>query len=277
MASREEAGAGTRGYVKFTAGVARAICERVAAGEHLTAICADPDMPSVASVTRWARKLPKFAKIYHRAKAFAARTDGLGPTTTYCEVIAHEICVRVSEGETLASISSDPAMPALWTIMHWQRKSAGFAAALALAKEARAERMADIGWEMALEATPETAFLTHVRLGHLRWRVAIAAPKTHGRHKASDPPAPPPEPEERVILFKHFRIEENKETGQIRTVTYVADPETRQPVRDSEGAWTAPFDPEGKARDIHRAFMAEAERRRLAGLGRLAPAPDGAG
>ena len=227
-----------RGYVKFTAKLARAICERVAAGEHLTVICADPDMPNRRSVGRWARERAAFAKTYHRAKAFAAR-DGLGPRTTYCEVVAHEICVRVSEGETLASISNDPAMPAIWTIMHWQRKSADFAAALALAKEARAERMADVGWEMALEATPETAFLTHVRLGHLRWRVAIASPKTHGKHKAADLPAAsePAEPNTTTFMFRHFQVEKNAETGQRRVVGYSPDPQTLKLVRDSEGPW----------------------------------------
>jgi len=225
-----------RPYVQFTAKLARAICERVAAGEHLTVICAEPDMPNRGSVHRWARERAGFAKVFHRAKAFAARTDGLGPTTTYCAVVAHEICVRVSEGETLTSISNDPAMPAMWTLMHWQRKSAEFAAALAMARHAAAERMADLGWEMALEATPETAILTSVRLAQLRWSAAIKSPRTHGRLKPTDPPAPPPEPT--ALLFRHFHLERNDETAQHRVVGYTPDPDTMRPVRDSEGPWT---------------------------------------
>lgn len=233
-----------RPYVQFTARLARAICLRVAAGETLVAICADPDMPSRKSVERWARDNPRFAKIFHRAKTVAARTDGLGPTTSYCDVVAHEICMRVSEGESLTAICDDPAMPAMWTVMHWQRRSADFAQALAAAKEARAERMADQGWDLALAATPETAHVTRVRLGHLRWRVAIMAPKTHGRRRASEPPAAA---EVLEVCFRHFKVETHPETGYQRVVTYTPDPDTNQPVRTDEGPWTAPLDPVAKA------------------------------
>lgn len=223
-----------RAYVRFTAKVARVICARVAAGEHLSHICADPDMPSRPSVTRWARKHTPFREAYHRAKALGAPPQGLGRRTTYCEVVAHEICMRIAEGESLTSISNDPAMPAMWTIMHWQSRSADFADALLLAKQARAERLADTGWDLAMAATPDTAFLTHVRLGHLRWKVGIMSPKTHGRTK----PAEAPEPQKVTeFLFKHFRLEEHPQTGLVRMVTYLPDPDTGQPRRAAEGAW----------------------------------------
>lgn len=225
----------TRAYVQFTARLARAICARVAAGEHLSDICADPGMPNKNSVQRWARDRAAFREAYHRAKALGAPPAGFGSRTTYSETIAHEICMRIAEGETLTSISDDPAMPAMWTIMHWQRRSADFADALLLAKQARAERLADAGWDLALAATPDTAFLTHVRLSHLRWKVAIMSPKTHGRMKPTDPPAPP---KETHFAFKHFKLEEHPQTGLVRVVTYLPDTETRQPRRDSAGPWS---------------------------------------
>lgn len=46
-----------------------------------------------------------------------------------------------------------------------------------------------------------------------------------------------------MILFRHFRIEENLATGQQRVVSYCADPETMRPVRDDVGEWVAPLDP----------------------------------
>lgn len=148
---------------------------------------------------------------------------------------AAEICSRVAEGESLSAIARDPAMPSLLTMMHWQRRSGEFAAALAIAREARAERFADTGWEMAMEATPETAYLTHVRLGQLRWNAAITSPRSHGRTKPADqPPAPPATTH---ILFKHFRLEEHPQTGLVRMVTYLPDPETGQPERVEEGPW----------------------------------------
>lgn len=242
MSHDDPGAAAARPYTRFTADVAREVCERVAAGESLKAICADPDMPSDRTVARWAREHPRFAAAYHRAKAFA-RPDGLGPTSTYCEATAHEICSRLAEGESLTAISEDPAMPAFFTILHWQRRSPAFAEAVALARQAQAERLADLGWEMAMAATPETAYLTRVRLGQLRWAAAIKSPRTHGRQKAADPP-PLPEPE-RTILLKHFVVETHPETGQRRVVTYLPDPDTNRLERIAESAWTELPSPPG--------------------------------
>lgn len=250
MSDQDEAGAASaRPYIRYSTPLARVICVRVAAGEMLPSICAEPGMPAKSTVRRWAREIPGFAKIYHRAKALARR-EGLGPTTTFCEVTAHEICARVAEGETLTAISDDPAMPNLWTILHWQRLSGAFAEALAMARQAQAERLADQGWAMALAATPQTAYLTRVQLGQLRWTAAIKSPRTHGKLKASEPPQPPPRPPE--VLLKHFAVETHPETGQRRVVTYVANPKLNRPVRAAEGPWCEAPDPVAKLAAIER-------------------------
>ena len=239
MAGEDEAGAaagpGRKTYVRYTARLGREICERVAAGERVQVICAEPGMPLATTVCDWAREHPDFGVQYHRAKAFSAR-EGLGRNSTYCEVVAHEICVRTAEGQTLTEIGRDPAMPALGTMIHWQKRSPEFAEALAIARQARAEGLADLGWQMALEATPQTAYLTRVQLAQLRWTAAIISPKVHGRHKALAPPEPPAQPTS--FAFRHFHLERNDETGQHRVVRYTPHPETMQPVRDSEGPWT---------------------------------------
>ena len=252
MSYEDEAGAASaRPYIRYSAALARAICVRVAAGEMLASICAEPGMPATSTVRRWARESAAFAKIYHRAKALARR-EGLGPTTSFCEVMAHEICARVAEGETLTAISDDPAMPNLWTILHWQRGSAAFAEALAMARQAQAERLADLGWAMALAATPETAYLTRVQLGQLRWTAAIKSPRTHGRLKASAPPEPPAPPRVQSTLLKQFTIETHPVTRQRRVVTYLPDPDLNRPVRAAEGPWCDPPDPVAKLAALDR-------------------------
>lgn len=180
---------GLRGYVRFSAKLARAICERIAAGETQLSICADPGMPSRNTLRRWARERSDFAKIFERAKAFGNRT-GMGRPSTYCLATAHEIAVRVSEGETLTAISKDPAMPSMGTIFYWRKSNAEFAEALKQAREVLAERLCDLGWEMAQDATPKTAHLVRVQLGQLRWTAGILSPRTHGRLKATEPPEP---------------------------------------------------------------------------------------
>jgi hypothetical protein len=233
---------GVRGYVQFSAKVARAICVRVAAGETQAAICADPAMPSRHTLHRWARERPAFAKIFARARALGNRTS-TGQSSTYCPVVAHEIAVRLSEGESLTAIAQDPAMPSIGSMFYWRKAHPEFTEALRLAREALAERFSDLGWQMAQEATPETAYLTRVRLGQLRWTAAILSPRTHGRQKASEPPEPA---QVRTLLFRHFDIETHPETGQRRVVGYRPDPDTMLPARDSEGPWTDPPDPVAK-------------------------------
>lgn len=102
---------------------------------------------------------------------------------------------------------------------------------------------------MALAATPETAYLTHVQLGHLRWTAATKSPRTYGRMKPVEPPA---EPEVQLICFRHFKIEEHPETGQHRVVSYCPDADTMRPERDDVGPWTDPVDPVAKMAEIER-------------------------
>ncbi len=44
------------------------ICERVAEGETLTAICAEADMPAVLDVIQWEQEDPRFAAMLDRAR-----------------------------------------------------------------------------------------------------------------------------------------------------------------------------------------------------------------
>ena len=124
-------------------------------------------MPSRNTVTRWAREIPRFGRILARARALGGRLGTA--TTTYCPVVAQEIAMRVSEGEFLTHVCRDPAMPSISTVNYWRRQNPEFAAAIRVAREAHAEGFCALGWEMATEATPETANLTRVQLEQLRW------------------------------------------------------------------------------------------------------------
>lgn len=264
MASDEAPVAGRRrSPVYFSARLAREVCRRTAAGETLAAICADPGMPSMWSLQRWAKRRPEFGRILSRARALGER-GGKGRPCGYCPVTAREILARVSEGETLAAIARDPEMPSLGTILNWRHANADFEAELQVAREALAEQFTDLGWKLAMEATPQTTFLTRMRLGQLRWTAAVMAPRTHGRLK---PVAPRGPPEVTTICFRHFEIEEHPQTGQHRVVGYTPDPDTMRPVRDSEGPWTWPVDPVQKAKDVQALIDAD-------GAGEAGPVPD---
>lgn len=52
----------------FTQEVADVICERIAAGESVRAICRDEDMPAQSTVFAWLARHESFAEQYARAK-----------------------------------------------------------------------------------------------------------------------------------------------------------------------------------------------------------------
>lgn len=59
----------------FTQEVADLICERIAGGESLVAICQDDEMPARSTVFKWLTDIPGFSDIYARARE--AQADAL--------------------------------------------------------------------------------------------------------------------------------------------------------------------------------------------------------
>jgi hypothetical protein len=220
--------------VRWSAGIGLAICERVAAGEPLYAVCREAGMPTPQSVGQWVRARPDFAEALEAARQAGGRPSrGGGGVWTYCEETARAIVQRVSDGESLTSIGKDPTMPCLSTIFYWRRRIPEFEEAVGLAKAIQAERFCDRACELAEAATPETAYLTHVRLTHLRWVTGIMAPRVY-RLKPVEPATPPQRTD---ILFRHFEIEVDKATGERKVVAYCPNPDTMEAVREGTSDW----------------------------------------
>lgn len=59
---------------KYSDELATGICARIAAGEPLTRICRDEEMPDVATVYRWIAGDDKFREMYARAREDQADT-----------------------------------------------------------------------------------------------------------------------------------------------------------------------------------------------------------
>ncbi|RAK60099.1 hypothetical protein DJ021_09915 [Phenylobacterium hankyongense] len=228
---------GRAGSVHWSAKVAKRICERVAAGELLYAVCREPGMPTPQSVRLWARDKPDFAE----ALALARRAGGRpshsgGGVWSYCAETGEEIFERLCEGESLTAIGKDPTMPCLSTIFYWRRRIPAFEEQVQVAKRIQAERFCDLGWELATEATPETAYLTHVRLSQLRWTAGVMAPRVF-RIKTVEPQTPP---EPLTVLVRHFRIETDPATGEQKVVAYCPNPETGEVEREDAPGWRPP-------------------------------------
>ncbi|THD58411.1 hypothetical protein [Phenylobacterium sp.] len=174
----------------------------------------------------------------------AAALDRRARNALCTAVVAREVCRRVAEGQTLKEVCADPHLPSLRTVVRWREDHPEFAEDLRQAREGLAERLSDLGWKMAMEATPETAYLTRVRLGQLRWTAAVMGPRTHGRLKPAEAPQPP---EVQTYCFRHFKIEENTVTGQHRVVGYTPDPDHAAGAHQ-RGAVEGPDRPRGQGR-----------------------------
>jgi len=198
------------GRVRFEA-VSAEILRRTAAGETMRAICAEAHMPDPSTVCAWARKKPRFA-----ADLLAAREAAGGPfigrRSSYCLATVEAICARVAAGEAVTAVCEDPDMPVVATVYAWRDRHPEFNNALYEAMDVRADRLFEQGWEMAKAATPQTAYLTHVRLAHLRWHVGKLHPKRYGVLKSlhaegEEPVAAAAAPPRRMVVsVSHFNL-----------------------------------------------------------------------
>lgn len=223
-----------RAYVRYSEALADRLCARLEAGEMLYRICREPGMPTPEAVKKWTLQKPKFAERLKAARRAGGRPEGArGPGFTYCREVGDEIFMRLCEGESLTKIGADPTMPSLSTIFYWRRRIPEFEDAVRMGKRIQAEMFCDKGWELASEATPETAYLTHVRLNQLRWQAGVLAPKVF-RLK----PVEPEEPTRVVdLLFRRFKIETDPESGKQVVVAYCPNPETGEIEREGRTRW----------------------------------------
>jgi transposase-like protein len=175
-----------RAAVGFSEALAETLCARVAAGESQVAICAEPGMPSRATLWRWVQTRPAFAQAFWAARVAGGVDQLNGRVSSFCQVTADEVFRRMCEGESVSAICADPAMPAFSTLYYWRRQYHGFAEAMRVAREIQAERFCDLGWEIACEITPDSARADRVKLAQLRWTAAILAPKRFGRLKPQE-------------------------------------------------------------------------------------------
>jgi hypothetical protein len=115
--------------------LADAFCARVAAGETVSAICADPAMPNTTAIYAWLARHPDFAARYEHAKALRAEAD-LGPVS-YSQKIADAFCARMAAGEPMRKISARPGMPSPVTVYRWLCERPDFAERYERARELR--------------------------------------------------------------------------------------------------------------------------------------------
>jgi hypothetical protein len=179
----------------YSAEIAVAILNGLAAGRGLRALCRGPGMPTRATVMRWLHEHPDFAA-YARTARRAGRLDRPGRPSLYTPALLEEIYLRLSQGEPLRTLCRDPAMPSRSTLQAWGGRRPDVARTLDLAAQnaafAEADRRLDhLGGRQAFAAwLDDKANAAHdPRKDYARPQFGPPAPAAE--EDPSSPPAPP--------------------------------------------------------------------------------------
>ena len=185
-----------RAVTPYSAPLAADICRRIEAGESLRAICKPIDMPGAATVHRWAGLRPDFAEAMRaaRLKAGQARAEAhrdrrrdrawrrgrpWARPDAYSLAVGEEICRRIAGGQSMLAVCAAGDMPVAQTVYEWLRNHPDFAEKYVEAREAQAEMMADLAWEIALRADRDSTPAARLQFDVIRWRAARLAPKAY--------------------------------------------------------------------------------------------------
>lgn len=129
---------------QYTPEMGVAILRRLGAGATIARVCADPEMPSVATLHRWRHVHEDFAAAYESmrdgraqlrrlnarlAEERAPRRDWVaGQRSTYERRWAKAFCARVARGEAVYRICAEPQMPSVKAVYGWLARRPEFRA-----------------------------------------------------------------------------------------------------------------------------------------------------
>jgi hypothetical protein len=141
-----------------------------------------------ASAYHEALKKPEILRAEPRAKR------PLGRPSLYSDQLAHLICLRIANGESVLTICRDADMPDRGTIVRWMAGNALFASMIVRARELQADHYAEETIEIADNPTGDTLLKpdgtpvtvwenvqrSKLRCDQRRWYAAKLAPKKYG-------------------------------------------------------------------------------------------------
>jgi hypothetical protein len=176
-----------RSYGQKVAAVHRA-CRLIEAGWNVTEVCREPDMPGRSTFTAWMHAHTELRYMVEAAQEQAASL--FTPRRTYHtwdEGVAAEFLARIEDGKGLREVCAERDMPVHSTVTRWLNERPEFAAAYRRAREAQADRLFDLAWRIACEATEDEVAVARLKIQTLKWRVGKLAPRVYGPTKAQEP------------------------------------------------------------------------------------------
>lgn len=98
----------------------------------------------------------------------------------FSEDIADEVILRISDGESLITITQDPRMPSYETVRRWCATDEAFRARYAQAREDQADSFTHQIQTIADTATSENVQVARLQIDARKWMAGKLRPKVYG-------------------------------------------------------------------------------------------------
>ena len=157
----------------YDASRAEAFLLAVRRGTAVRALVRLPDEPNRQRLDAWKRQRPDFAQALTDAASFA-REHPRRAWARFDQAVADQVVVRVSKGETIPQVATDPALPGETALRRWRRRWPDFDTVLKIAKGAGHRRR----MRQRCTCTPRLtkAIAHHIVLGGSLRSAATAVP-----------------------------------------------------------------------------------------------------
>lgn len=201
----------TGGHKESQCGVeiARAILARMARGETIRSITADPAMPSYATLFHWLKVHAEFGEAYralrrelaeerierwelrrrsaevwgpHKAKVEGKRWWRRGRPSSFTREKGEAVCALLREGWTMMAINARPEMPSAKVVYRWLKTEPEFRDMVAEARSSQINRLA-FERELAIDSAIEDFGRAKRETARLEGRMGRLMPKVWGRPK----------------------------------------------------------------------------------------------
>lgn len=164
------------------------VCRPIEAGENMTEVCRDPTMPQRSTLVAWLSANAELGAMVDDAQAQAALSfPQRRRHHRWSAGVAAEVLARIEDGRGLREVCAEPDMPAHCTVTRWLNERPDYAQAYRQARQAQADRLFDLAWRIALEATEAEVATARLKIQTLKWRVGKLAPRKYGPLKAQAP------------------------------------------------------------------------------------------
>lgn len=178
-----------------------AILQRMAAGETVRRIAADPAMPSYATIFHWRKLHEDFAEAWERVRmlqaylrverwaARRARTRPGGRKSSFTVERGEAVCALLAEGVTMMAINAMPGMPSARVVYRWLKREPAFREMVAEARdhgESWLRFQAELAVDRATAGFPHNLADFAATKADVEWfegRAGAFRPKVYGRFR----------------------------------------------------------------------------------------------